>query len=73
MVDFPRADPWQRIQSTKLKEQNARGALARPLAIPVLGSHPHGFCQGCAALLSAPLTKLVHLICTSMAIICPLN
>ena len=50
MVNFAGANPRQSNTKYYLAEQNARGPLARPLAMPGPGTHPRGFCRGCPAL-----------------------
>ncbi len=55
MVDFARANPWQSDTKNLLKEQNAWGALAGPLAVPGPGSQARGFHWGCPALIGSDL------------------
>ncbi len=51
MMDFARNNPRQGNTKYQLKEQNAGGALARPLAMPGPGSDPMDFAGGCPALI----------------------
>ncbi len=51
-MDVARATPWQIKTKCQLNERNARGTLARSVAMPGPGSHPHGLRWDCPALYS---------------------